>query len=111
MNINQNSIQKTLRLDTLALKNYREKFSNDEVLEETSSFVELFRNNKTNKRIIVKKTTFCWLLRNDHVRLSSDRLERVKADTKIKSKKVNNHSLNVKPLKRLTKTKCKKIKM
>lgn len=56
-------------------------------MNETSSYVEVFRDNFKQKRIIVKKTSLCWLLRGDCVRLSSDRLERVKPDMKIKNGK------------------------
>lgn len=62
-------------LRTTALPNFAEKFSGQQI-EPNSPYVEI-RNDQ--KRIVIKKTSLCWLLRSDHVKLSSDRLERVKA--------------------------------
>lgn len=74
-----------IQLDKVKLKNFADQFVAEEV-DELSSFVEIFRNKK-GKRIIIKKTSFIWLLRNDPTRLSSDRLQRVMASIKIKIKK------------------------
>lgn len=71
-------------LTNVALKNYAYKFD-DEVISQTSPYVEL-PMIKTG-RLIVKKTSLCWLLRKDYARISSDRLERVKS-TKKRSKKM-----------------------
>lgn len=64
-----------LKLRSITLKNFAENFDSEKV-PENSPYVEVYNNGK--KRIIVKKTSFCWLLRKDSQRLSSDRLERVK---------------------------------
>lgn len=61
----------------IQLKNYASKFEGEKV-RQTSPFVELFDLNKTGNRFICKKTSFCWLLRCDYTKLSSDRLQRVK---------------------------------
>lgn len=95
-------------MGSIALKNYAYKFENEE-LEATASFVEVFRNDEMSMRIIVKKTSFCWLLRGDHVRLSSDRLKRVKADMNMKSKMYD--SLSKIQMKRLNKKTHQKRKM
>lgn len=108
INIARNFTQRMLNMGSIALKNYAYKFG-DEELEETASFVEVFRNDEMNIRIIVKKTSFCWLLRGDHVRLSSDRLERVKADMKMKNK-MHNSPRKI-PMKRLNKKTHQKYKM
>lgn len=108
INIARNFTQRVLNMGSIALKNYAYKFG-DEDLEETASFVEVYRNDEMNIRIIVKKTSFCWLLRGDHVRLSSDRLERVKADMKGKSKMYNSRGKI--PMKRLNKKTYRKHKM
>lgn len=64
-----------LLLSNVALKNYASKFEDEPILD-TSPYVEL-PNNKT-RRVIVRKSSLCWLLRKDYYRLSSDRLQRVK---------------------------------
>lgn len=61
---------------SVALKNYADKFLNKPV-PETAPYAEIKCSN--GKRIVVKKTSLCWLLRKDPVKLSSDRLHRVKA--------------------------------
>lgn len=61
----------------IKLKDYSAQMK-DEKIEETSPYVEL---HCINKRMIVKKTSLCWLLRTDACKLSSDRLVRVR--TKI----------------------------
>lgn len=68
----------------IALKNYAEKKS--EPITETSPYLEFHFDLK---RIVVKKTSFCWLLRNDVAKLSNDRLLRVQTgiDSKRKNKK------------------------
>lgn len=62
----------------IALKNYAEK--KPDTITETSPYAELcFDSN----RIVVKKTSLCWLLRQDDDRkLSNDRLLRVRANSK-----------------------------
>lgn len=56
-----------------------DKFGNAKV-SENSPYVEIYSD--FYRRAIVKKTSFCWLLRNDHARISSDKLERVKNHTR-----------------------------
>lgn len=67
----------------IALKNYAEKKC--EPITETSPYLEFLFNTK---RIVVKKSSFCWLLRDDVKKMSNDRLLRVR--TKTYSNKVNN---------------------
>lgn len=91
--LNQNKLHVTynIQLDKVVLKNFADRFE-EKAVDDYSSFLEIYRNSATGNRIIVKKTSFVWLIRNDPVRLSSDRLERVKAKTiKTKAKK-RNHS-------------------
>lgn len=88
---NRFHIEHKIRLDKVVLKNFADRFVGKNV-DNYSPYIEIYRNSETGKRIIVKKTSFIWLIRNDPLRLSSDRLERVKARaTKLKIKK-NNHS-------------------
>lgn len=69
----------------ILLKNYAYKFRKDEDVDIFSSYVEI---PLTSKRLVVKKTSFCWLLRSCRERISSDRLQRVKASTqKVKSRR------------------------
>lgn len=71
-------------LRTIQLKNYAKNFAGEKI-EETSSYVELFSDE--NIRIVVKKSSLCWLLRKDYTRISSDRLVRVQMSTSKKHKK------------------------
>lgn len=80
------STHRVLQLNKINLKNHAHKFIDKEVNEE-SRFVEVYINPETNERHIYKKTAFCWLLRGDIERVSSDRLERVKIGTKAKKNK------------------------
>lgn len=73
-----------LRREAIVLKNHAEKFVGEEV-SHTSPYVEVYRSDE--KRIIIKKTSFCWLLQKDCSKLSSDRLIRVRSDTQQRSKK------------------------
>lgn len=73
-------IPKLLKLsdfDGIALKNFS---ATKNCVDENSPFLELFFDNHS-KRIVVKKSSFCWLLRKDWHRLSSDRLRRVQCPT------------------------------
>lgn len=78
---NKNLIQ----VETLKLTNYAEKFI-DEDVPEKSIFVEV---PGVKRRKIIKKSSLVWLLRNDVVKLSSDRLQRVRAhlSRKVKTRK------------------------
>lgn len=77
---------RVLHLNRINLKNYVYRFDGKNV-DENSAYVELYHNHTTNRRMIVKKTSFCWLLRGDNERVSSDRLERVKLGAKKKRRK------------------------
>lgn len=62
--------------------------SKDKIFDESSPYVEIICERE--KKIVVKKTSLCWLLRKDYRKVSSDRLERVKCPieaTKVISKK------------------------
>lgn len=72
-----------MKLKTILLKNFSGKFVGENV-SETSQYVEVPLN--LQKRIIIKKTSLCWILRNDYQKLSSDRLLRVQSKTKLKKK-------------------------
>lgn len=67
-------IERKICLNDVLLKNFANKFGTKEV-SESSSYVEIHGNNK---RLVVKKTSLCWFLNRESVKLSSDRLERVK---------------------------------
>lgn len=59
----------------IALKNYAEKKGAE--ITETSPYLEF---NFGVKRIVVKKTSFCWLLRSDVKKLSNDRQLKFRTD-------------------------------
>lgn len=69
----------------IALTNYAEKTITP--ITETSPYTELIFDSK---RVVVKKTSFCWLLRDDVTKMSNDRLLRVRTIADIK--KINNKS-------------------
>lgn len=72
-------LQISLLLKSGSYNNYAEKFRCVSV-GDASSYVEM--DNSTinrNRRIIIKKTFLCWLLRTNSSKLSSDRLKRVKS--------------------------------
>lgn len=75
-----------LLLKSGSYSNYAQKFR-DVSIEETCPYVEI--NSSTaneNKRIVVKKSFLCWLLRTNSPKLSSDRLARVKSKIKNQPK-------------------------
>lgn len=84
------------------MKNFAEKFPDDEPVSETSPYTEVFGGNR---KIVLKKQSLVWLLRKNENKLSSDRLQRVKTDRTsalfngkkpIKSKKgKNKHHLQI----------------
>lgn len=80
-------VRNKIQVETLKLKNYAEKFI-DEDVPERSLFVEV---PGVKRRKIIKKSSLVWLQRNDAVKLSSDRLHRVRAhfSRKVKSKKTH----------------------
>lgn len=61
-------------LKNIQLKNYARKVNPDDI-NETGPYVEV--ECYGNRRIIVKKTSLCWLLGSEHNKLSNDRLRRV----------------------------------
>lgn len=63
-------------LENIHLKNFAEKFVGQQIPED-SSYVRVMCD--TDKEFVIKKTSLCWLLREEHMKLSSDRLQRVKA--------------------------------
>lgn len=78
---------KNINLNNIALKNYADKQN----ISESSPYVEI---PNSNKKTVVRKTSLCWLLRSECVKLSSDRLLRVMTYNKkvYKAKKQNlNH--------------------
>lgn len=83
-------------LQTILLKDYSNKFTDKEI-DSTSPYVEI--SSKFRKRFVVKKSALVWFLRNDHTRVSSDRLERVKCKSnnvlKGKSKYTKKHFFNL----------------
>lgn len=89
-----------LRREAIVLKNYAEKFVAEEI-PETSPYVEVYRENE--RRIIIKKMSFCWLLRKDCQKLSSDRLIRVRSEIQ-EPRKRNLLSKSTKRKYRLAKT-------
>lgn len=58
------------------LRKFAHKFVNKTV-DETSSYIEM-RPKSNNERIIVKKTSLCWALSKISIKLSSDRMIRVR---------------------------------
>lgn len=84
-----------LELESMLLPNYADKF-NDEEVPESSEYAEVTLHHEEidgsgHHRIVVKKSSLCWLLRPDPRKLSSDRLRRVQAKTsKSKDKEKKN---------------------
>lgn len=76
--------ERIMQLRNISLTNHADKFENQNV-EENSPYVEVYRNSI--KRVIVKKTSFCWMLRNEYSKISSDRLERVKSSVRVKRRR------------------------
>lgn len=87
IHIHLHELKVPILLKSGAYTNYTNKFR-DVAVADTSPFVEIYvsKLNK-NRRSIVKKTFLCWLLRTSNVKLSSDRLLRVKAKVKKQSTK------------------------
>lgn len=100
-----------VHLDKVQLKNFVDQFRGKKV-DENSPFVEIYRCSSKGRRTIVKKTSFVWLLRKEPIRLSSDRLERVKANANAKatSKKKNNKKCCCSTIQRYLKRKPKKLR-
>lgn len=68
----------------IQLKDFSGKINPDEI-NENDPYVQVQCDE--NKKVIVKKTSLCWLLATDTRKLSSDRLYRVKLSTKSKISK------------------------
>lgn len=80
--------QKSIRsLRSVDLKNIQLKdFSHKaKTIDGSSPYTEILCSN--NKRVIVKKTSLCWLLNPGNKKLSSDRLQRVRYSAKSKKSK------------------------
>lgn len=69
-------------LSNIKLKNYEYKFDINEI-DESSPYVSVV--DDAGKQTIVKKTSLCWLLRDDCQKLSTDRSIRVRGEKKIQS--------------------------
>lgn len=65
------------------LKNYADKFLNNEI-DKTGPYIEILQGSN---KLVVKKTSLCWLLRRETVKLSSDRRLRVRGARKNGMKK------------------------
>lgn len=93
-------------LKNIQLKNYAHKIKSDDI-DGTGPYVEIKCTN--NKQIVVKKTSFCWLLGTEAKRLSSDRLLRVMYTSKESrlKKQIQQRSLHY-PKKRINAKKKKK---
>ena len=72
-------------LTNIKLKDYTGELKQD-VNNEMSSYVEM--KTAGGKSVIVKKTSLCWLLRNESRKLSSDRLLRVRCNNKKTCKQI-----------------------
>lgn len=93
LNRNRFGVEHKIRLDKIVLKNFADRFEGKEV-EKHSQYLEVYCDNEAAKRIVVKKTSFIWLIRNDPIRLSSDRLERVKdRATKVRIREKNHSTI------------------
>lgn len=66
-------------LSNITLKNFADKFGNKNIAE-NSPYTEVFGSKI--RRIIVKKTSLCWLLREESQKLSTDRLRRVQTSVR-----------------------------
>lgn len=78
-----------VRLMSLSLKDYSKEL-NRSTLNENSPYVVVPYG--TGKQKIVRKTSLCWLLREEHIKISSDRLMRVRAPiSKVKTAKTKHH--------------------
>lgn len=80
----KNNVINPIKFKNINLKNYSDKCLNKPV-DELSQYVEV--PNTNGKRIVLKKTSLCWLLRDDFMQLSSNRIERVKQSVTKKTRK------------------------
>lgn len=94
-NINMRPL-KVSDFDGITLKNFSSQHA---VVNESGPYVEL-RFDDYSKRVVVRKSTFVWLLRKDKQRISSDRLRRVQCSSsssvhRVARIKKNNQCKNV----------------
>lgn len=82
-------------MDSITLTDYSKKFP--DAPNENSIYVEVFCRSYDNRKVI-KKSSLCWLLREDVYKLSNDRLQRVQ--TKLQKNKQKMKSLKNVPRKR-----------
>lgn len=75
-------------LGSTTLKNFAQIFGENEV-DISSPYVEI-QISDPYRRLIVKKTSLCWLLRKSSPKLSSDRLLRVRNNEGNKKIKIRN---------------------
>lgn len=88
---------KLSNFDGLTLKDFS---VSKNCIDENSPFVEI-KFDDNIKRIVVKKSSFCWLLRKDWQRMSSDRLRRVQFT--LKTQNATSKTIRETRSKRLTK--------
>lgn len=114
-NFTQRHVYTLAQLRATALKNFAANVA--EEIPVSSPFVEIY--NDGERRIVVKKSSLCWLLREDPGKLSSDRIERVKGIQcirRMKKKKSQQRKRKIfkkpKILRRkiVRKKRCRKIK-
>lgn len=73
---------KPVDLKNIQLKNFDGKYKSSD-LSEAGPYAKIVCAD--DKEILVKKTSLCWLLGSDYVKLSNDRLLRVQASTTMKN--------------------------
>lgn len=95
-------INNYLQYRRIEFTNFADKFHGRNITE-NSKYVEL--NNKTKKRMVFKKTSLCWLHRNDYQKLSSDRLRRVMYNPPVNYKQRKNKTKFVNKISLITKIK------
>lgn len=83
--VNEKRLVKMPDPRNIQLKDYSGKLKCSTV-DERSGYAEL--QSATGRKIIVRKTSLCWLLRNESRKVSSDRLLRVR--TKVKKHSTKN---------------------
>lgn len=75
--IDEELLQITInKLKNVKLKNFAFKFMKDDIISESSPYVDVY--NSKLRRIILKKSSTIWFLREEPNKLSSDRIHRVK---------------------------------
>lgn len=88
----------------IGLRSFCNKFR-DKNIPEDSPYVEV--HCKKMEKCVIKKTSFCWLLRTDFCKLSSDRMLRVQAETRpLRQTNIQKSTVKVKNFKIL---RCKRL--